>query len=337
MFRNVMAIVMISAIVCSQGAAQQTGKAPSYAQPAATQNATPAPDSRVANRQQRATSSSQPAASSAASQSPQAPFQPLAPAEQARLNQFLMAWQQQSQATRTLDCKFKRWHYDVNGAAINVHASKAEGVIRYAAPDKGLFRVDDIVFFQGQQEGKPQFKAIAGRFGEHWVCNGKQLIEMDRSNKKCTIQELPPEMQGQQIFNSPLPFVFNLDAQQILQRYWVRLVPIENPNIVMVEAWPKRQEDRAQYKLVQIGLDAKTFTPQALIMFAPNFDPKTAPNRDHYEFTDVKRNALTAGVQQFLHNFIVDRPPRDWKIVRNKYTPPAEPATAQAANPAKPR
>ncbi len=75
-------------------------------------------------------------------------------------------------------------------------------------------------------------------------------------------------------------------------------VRIDNPDIVLVEAWPKRQEDRAQYKLVQIGLDAKTFTPQALIMYAPNYDAKTAPNRDQYEFSDVKRNAIGAGFQR---------------------------------------
>jgi TIGR03009 family protein len=110
------------------------------------------------------------------------------------------------------------------------------------------------------------------------------------------------------------------------------LVDINNPNVVLVEAWPKQQEDRAQYKLVQIGLDAKTFTPQALIMFAPNFDPKTAPNRDHYEFSDVKRNAIGAGFQQFLNNFIPQKPPKHWKIVRNKFNPvvepPAQPAPA---------
>lgn len=345
MLRYGLVTAMVLATASPRLAAQQTGKVPSYAQQAATnQPSAESPASRVASRQQSTPAANQAAGNqSAGNQVPQAPFPPLPAAEQARLNQFLLAWQQQSQGTRTLDCKFKRWHYDINGAAANVHASKAEGVIRYAAPDKGLFRVDDIVFYQGQQDGKPQYQSIADRFGEHWVCNGQQLIEMDRSNKKCVIQELPPELQGQQIFNSPLPFVFNLDAQQILQRYWVRLVPIENPQIVLVEAWPKRQEDRAQYKLVQIGLDAQTFAPQALIMFAPNFDPKTAPNRDHYEFSDVQRNALTAGIQQFLRNFIVDRPPSDWQIVRNKYQPPAPeplnsaPPTQQAAGPSRTR
>ena len=305
--------------------AQQTGNIPSYArgeqgrQPTAQQQpSVPSqqPAARVAARQEPA-----PALQTNPEPANQQPFAPLEAADQQKLQQFLLAWEQQSTATRTLECRFKRWHYDNKGAVAGIHATKAEGVIRYASPDKGLFRVDELVFFQGMEQGKPQFNAIPGQFGEHWVCNGKQLIEMDRSKKTCEIQDLPPEMQGQRIFNSPLPFVFNLNAAQILDRYWVRLVDVPDTSIVLVEAWPKRQEDRAQYKLVQIGLDAKTFVPQALILYAPNFDAKTAPNRDQYEFSDIKRNAIGSGLQQFMNNFIPEKPPKDWTIVRNEFKP----------------
>ncbi len=141
-------------------------------------------------------------------------------------------------------------------------------------------------------------------------------------------------MQGKQIFNSPLPFVFNLDAAQIQERYWVRQVESPKPDLVLVEAWPKRQEDRAQYKLVQIALDAKTFLPQALLMYAPNFDAKTAPKWDHYEFNDVKRNAIGAGFQKFMGNFIAEKPPSNWKIFRDKFAMPGNGAPNQAAVPA---
>lgn len=264
---------------------------------------------------------------------PQQPFPPLSAAEQAHLTSLLQNWQKQSQGTKTLESKFTRWHFDRFAAPVNVHATRADGVLKYASPDKGLFRVDRLVFFIGMKEGKPEYKEQPGQYGEHWVCNGKQLIEFDRGNEQCRIQDLPPEIQGQQIFNSPLPFVFNLDANRIVERYWVRQVQAPKPGILLVEAWPKRQEDRAQYKLVQIALDAKTFMPQALLMYAPNFDPKTAPKWDHYEFTDVKRNAIGAGLQQFLGNFIPQQPPKTWKIFRDKFTPPVDPPVRRAAAP----
>lgn len=314
---------MAAALLTAPATAQQNRQQPANQQPAARQPAAQqSPAARVARQTPRA---GQQQAAANPNNPNQQPFEPLTAAEQQQLHQFLLAWQEQSQGTKTLDLKFKRWHYDNKGAMTGIHATKAEGVIRYASPDKGLFRVDSLLFYNGMEEGKPTYKAIPDRFGEHWICNGKQLIEMDRSKEECEIQDLPPAMQGTQIFNSPLPFVFNLDAQQIVQRYWVRLVDVPNPEIVLVEAWPKRQEDRAQYKLVQIALDAKSFLPQALIMFAPNFDPTTTPNKDHYEFADVKRNAIGAGLQQFVKNFIPSKPPKHWKIVRNTFNPVVEP------------
>ncbi|WP_442511396.1 TIGR03009 domain-containing protein [Novipirellula sp. SH528] len=261
------------------------------------------------------------------------PFAPLNDAQQAQLQQLLLAWQQQSQGTRTLDCKFQRWHYDNLAAPVGIHATRADGVIKYAAPDKGVFRVDSLVFYKGMKEGKPVFEPQAGLFGEHWVCNGKQLIEMDRSQKQCKIQDLPADMQGQQIFNSPLPFVFNLDAAEIQRRYWVRQVAAPNDKIVLIEAWPKRQDDRAQYKMVQIALEKETFLPQALIMYAPNFHAQNAPKWDHYEFVDMKRNGVGNAIANFMDNFIQERPPADWTIFRDTFNPNAEPEAQQAANP----
>ena len=316
--------------------AQQT---PNATQPAAANQA-------AAQNAAAAQGAVQPVAAQQAA-APQRPFPPLDASAAARLNQLLTAWQQVSKGTKTLETSFERWHYDMFAAPAGVHASKATGSLRYAAPDKGLFKVEQLMFFQGMQDGKPQFGPAPGKFGEHWVCNGRELIEFDRGAKKCTILELPPNMQGTQIFNSPLPFVFNLDAAQIQKRYWIREVkPPENqPNIYLIEAWPKWQEDRAQYKLVQVALDKNTFLPTALIMYAPNFNAKTAPKWDHYEFSKTKRNGIGAAfMTKFIQSsFIPAKPPSDWQIVREKFTPPAEMQTPpapgqtpvqQAANPA---
>ena len=253
------------------------------------------------------------------------PFPPLTAAERAQLTQVLTAWETQSKATKTLDCKFARWHFDQFAAPAGIHANRADGVIKYGAPDRGLFRVDSLVFYSGMEAEKPQYKAQTGQFGEYWVCNGKQLIEFDRGKQECRIQTLPPHMQGQQIINGPLPFVFNLDAQEIQTRYWVRLrtTPADAKGIVLVEAHPKRQEDRAQYKFVQVALDQQTMLPRALVMYAPNFDERTSIKYDHYEFQDLGRNKIGAGLQKFMGNFIPQKPPADWKIIQETFTAPS--------------
>ncbi len=261
------------------------------------------------------------------------PFPPLEPAALAQLQQILAAWEQQSKATKTLECTFQVWHFDTFAAPAGVHATKGDGVIRYAAPDKGLFRVDRKVFYKGMKDEKPTYEEEPGQFGEHWVCNGQELIEFDRGAQECRVQQLPPEMQGQQIFNSPLPFVFNLDARQIQERYWVRQVASPDQATVLLEAWPKRQVDRAQYKVVQIALDTSTFSPRMLRMFAPNFHDKLAPKWDHYQFDNVKRNSVGAGITQFLRTFIDEKPPANWKVLRDTYRPPVDEPQATAAVP----
>ena len=252
-----------------------------------------------------------------------APFPPLSPAEQQNLNILLQNWETQSKGVKTLECQFKRWHYDLFKAPARIHAEIANGEIRYAAPDRGLFKVNQKMTYDGMKDDKPQYSEKAGQFGEHWVCNGQELLEFDHSQKECKIQQLPPEMRGQKIFESPLPFVFNLDAKQIQERYWVRQVKAPKEGVLLIEAYPKRQEDRAQYKLVQIALGQSTFLPEALLMYAPNFNLKTAPKWDHYEFLNIKRNSISQGLMnRFMNTFIEAKPPADWTVFRNSYQPP---------------
>ncbi|WDQ17687.1 TIGR03009 domain-containing protein [Rhodopirellula sp. P2] len=284
--------------------------------------------------QGRAAAPAQPQQNAAQGQPNAAPFPPLSAAEQQRLDQILAAWEQQSKGTKTLECDFKRWHFDLFAAPAGIYANKAEGVIKYANPDKGLFQVKAVVSYDGKDDkGQPKYSAKQGLHGEHWVCTGTELKEFDHATKQCKIQQLPPHMQGQHIIESPLPFVFNADAKQIKQRYWVQPMQSPKPELILIAAYPKHQADRAQYKVVQIALDAKTFLPQALIMYAPNFNQKTQPKWDHYEFTNVKRNSIKASFGMFLQNFIDQEPPSDWKVFRDNYNGP--PQVAEGENEAR--
>lgn len=308
-------LALTQAVPIPKALAQQ----PTAQQAASQQAAAQAQQQAAAQAQQQAAANTQ-------------PFPPLTQPEFARLQQILQEWEKQSKGTKTLECSFQVWHYDAFAAPPGIHATKGDGSIRYAAPDKGLFRVDRKVFFNGMQgePQKPTYVEQPGQFGEYWICNGKELIENDRSKKEWRIQQLPPNMQGTQIFNSPLPFVFNLDAKQIQERYWIREIKSPDAQVIVLEAWPKRQVDRAQYKVVQIALSMSTFAPQALLLFAPNFDPKVAPNWDHYQFDNAKRNSIGAGLQMFVRSFIDEKPPSDFKVLKDQYQPPVEEGVPQS-------
>lgn len=282
-----------------------------------------------AQQQQPQAQQGQPQAGQApAAVEPNRPFPPLSQAAAQQLQLILQKWEQSSQATKLLECKFTRWHFNELKASGGYYASRAEGMIRYAAPDKGLYYISKLEEITGEQDGKPVYGPNPEEPGEYWVCNGNELMEFDRAKKECTIQVIPPEMRGQQIFNSPLPFVFNLKAQEIEQRYWLRQLPApEGKNVIVLEAWPKLQQDRAQYKFVTVVVTQDTFLPEALVLYAPNAT-QTNMIRDHYEFSGAKRNSFIANVRQFTDSFIKVQPPGDWKIIRQNFGMPA-----QAANP----
>ncbi|TVQ01408.1 MAG: TIGR03009 domain-containing protein [Planctomycetaceae bacterium] len=250
---------------------------------------------------------------------PAAPFT-LSPTEQSEMDQLLLAWEKQSVGTKQLEAKFRRWHFDLLAAPAGVHATWAEGMVKYSAPDKGLFQVSQLKFFSGIVDGKPTYKSHEGQFGEHWVCNGQELLEFDHARKECRIQQLPPDLQGKEILESPLPFVFNLNAEKIKQRYWIRRIDAP-AGVYVLEAHPKRQADRAQYRFVRIVINDQSFLPQALILYGPNFDPVNSPGYDHYEFTDVERNSIRQGLANWGRVFIAQRPPADWKVIRETYRP----------------
>lgn len=287
----------------------------------------------AANGGQAAASGGQAAASGGqAAASNGQPFPALTAEQQARLDQLLTAWEQSSSTTERLAASFQRWQYRPLQAQNQLHATWAQGQVKYQAPAQGMYYVSDMRFFSGFDENKaPQYKAQATNPGEWWVCTGKELLEFDRANKKCEILELPPDMQGTQIVASPLPFVFNLKKNEMVQRYWIQELPPKQEGEFWLEAWPKNQQDRAEFKKVLVVIDAKQFLPKAMILFPPNFDGRSNPERDVYEFTDVQRNGnlLDKLSGWFGKDFINVKPPSDWQVIRKPFTQGGPPQMAQ--------
>ncbi|MEM6689767.1 MAG: TIGR03009 domain-containing protein [Planctomycetota bacterium] len=267
------------------------------------------PDARVAR-------TNQPQANGQPQAAPAPPFAPLLAQEQAELDQILAGWEKATSSTATLETQFIKYHYNNGMAPITVPATKGQGTIKYARPDRGAIKVDTLVFYSGNgADGQPTYKAHANEFGEHWICTGKELVEFDYKQQVCKINSIPENMQGKNIISSPLPFVFSLEARRMKERFWVRKNPQSPPDTVVLEVYPKRAEDRSQYRVVMVALEAD-FTPKALIMYAPNFDPKKAVVYDHYEFQNFKRNGALNRMNEFMGNFIAIKPPAGFKVIR---------------------
>jgi TIGR03009 family protein len=237
-----------------------------------------------------------------APQQPPVPPFVLTPQEQQQLDMVLQGWEQHSKNVRTFECKFTRFEYDPTFGDANKPRFEDNGEIKYAAPDKGMFRVD------------------APR-REHWVCDGQSIFEYNFLKKELIEYKLPPDMHGQAIADGPLPFLFGADAKKLKQRYYLRVTDQPAQNEFWLEARPKYQRDAANF--VRARLILQNMQPHALETYSPN-------GKDHtsYLFENIRVNARDplAPLRFFQGDPFRAATPPGWRKI-------VEPAAGQPGNP----
>ena len=249
---------------------------------------------------------------------------PLPPEQQAALDQLLAAWETRNAAVRTWACTFRKWEYnawspaDANGERLAF--AESTGELKYAAPDKGLFRVKETK--QWSPEAR-RYEIRGGDTGEHWVCNGESIYEFRHSERQLRETKLPPEMRGKAISDGPLPFVFGAKADTLKKRYWMRIVtPPDIRDQIWLEALPKHQFDAANFSKVELILQARDLMPFAIQMYKP-----AGQDRDVYQF-DPRTNLIDRGLDM-IRDFAKPMTPFGYKYVLEDLQ--AQPAGPPAA------
>jgi len=76
----------------------------------------------------------------------QAPsFIPLAVDHVAYVDKVLSYWQQRTEKVHLYRTKFQRWQFDTVYGPANTFKTFSTGKIQYAEPDKGLFKVEEVL------------------------------------------------------------------------------------------------------------------------------------------------------------------------------------------------
>jgi TIGR03009 family protein len=242
---------------------------------------TPAPQGPPA---QGAAPAAAPPAGAAPLPPPTAPFQ-LSQAEQQLLDQVLARWEKQSSRIKTFKCNFGRWDVDQTfGPKQNNYVrSDGKGYIKYKAPDHGVYRVTELTEWDAdKQVYVPKAEGL-----DHWVCDGKTIFEFNDAKRQLIERPLAPEMQGKAITDGPLPFIFGARADEIKRRYWMRdITPTAQAGTqIWLEAWPKFQQDRANYHHAIVILNQSDFMPWALRIIQPD-----GKNSMDYQFVNTVVN-----------------------------------------------
>ena len=231
---------------------------------------------------------------------------PLPADHQKYLDEILKYWEHTTSKTQRYRCKFKRWEYQPK------LKTYSEGVIKYAAPDKGLFQVETIKnrLPPKEQGGDPIWQE--GEFREHWVCDGASIFEFDYNNKQLKQRQLPREMQGARITDGPLPFLFGATVQQIKSRLWLRVItPKDAEGEFWLEGVPRTQEDAANFALIHIILDEKDFLPKGMVLFHRNQSQSTFA----FEKRETNWNIAIERLNIFKSQFYEPKPYPGWKKV----------------------
>lgn len=251
---------------------------------------------------------------------------PLPPAQQDHMVKVLQFWEKRTSKIKTYHCKFRRWKYDP--VFLPPAPGKepqpieySEGEIKYAVPDKAMYK-DTLT--KVYDVAKKSYKDLPDG-GHHWICDGENIIEMVPASKQMVKTELPEAMRGKALrTNGPLPFLFGAKAKEIMARYWVRtLPPREGQQEFHLEAYPKHQEDAANFQKVEIFLDGKKHLPSNMIVYNVNWSPQN-PAKTSYQFLDAKENPINIlNLAPWRKDFFEPTLPKGWQIVKvQQNTPP---------------
>lgn len=265
----------------------------------------------------------------------------LTPAQQAEIDQILDLWERKSRDVKTFDTKFVRWEYDLTLAAVAPNAppgaqpapiNKEQGILKFAAPDKGLYHV---IYTEknGKWEPTPPERV------EHWMCDGNSIFEwkyppfagpnQPQLPGQVVEHQLPPNMRGKAIADGPLPFLFGAEADKLRARYWFKKIPAaDQQKEVWLDAYPRFQQDAANFLHARVVLNLSDMTPKALQVIQPN-----GKNYYSYEFFDTVVNDR---LRIFQGNPFQVFTPHGWERVVDPpqgATPPQPPAQANRAAP----
>lgn len=230
--------------------------------------------------------------------------------EQAEVDALLNAWEKSSAEVKTFKCNFARLEYDSVFGPEGKAKTDCSGELKFAAPDKGLFHVTEI---RNYNPMTGEYIVAKGQFGEHWVCDGKSIFEFDHAQKKLVERELPPEMQGKAISEGPLPFVFGAKADDLRKRYYIKIVPFAEGQILL-DIYPKLRNDAANYSKIELILLQDGLMPYAIKIYDPRPGSK---NFTVYTF-DVKNGLMNRIWDMFARDF--SRPALPSGYEYKKYT-----------------
>ncbi|HEV7998865.1 MAG TPA: hypothetical protein VGP63_03220 [Planctomycetaceae bacterium] len=207
------------------------------------------------------------------------------------LDQLLFDWSEHTKRIKTLSGK----HYRATRDYAYFTESLVEGKFFVEMPDKG--RIDVTIYTAPKPkpgeiktytapDGKPTKLTIkAEDKREKWICDGKVVRVVD--DKRGTYEEIPipPEQQGANMIDGPLPFLLGMPPDKAKARYGFKLLKRVGDDRVWIEVKPKFALDAAEWVRAYLLLNLTTYLPERVSLINHAGTTETV-----YIFHDIEVN-----------------------------------------------
>ena len=219
-----------------------------------------------------------------------APAQPQAAKDPAKMQWLLKAWQGQSAKLKTLDVRIYRIDRDFRWKD-EVHY---EGRAVFKSPNLAYLDFSQLKLAPNAQ-GQPapvkdpkNEKAWLKTHTETIICGQDAVWQYLYPGKQIFVFPLAKGERQRALDEGPLPFLFNMKAEEAEARYQMSLEG-ENEQYYLVKILPKLQEDKESFKMSLLYLEKKFLLPARIALLSP--DGKSS--RDFY-LTNQRPNADVA-------------------------------------------
>jgi TIGR03009 family protein len=265
----------------------------------ATAHAQDAPGDRAA-----APRASNPASASRTAQPRQA--QALPANDPRKMKWLLEKWEGQSAKLKTLDVKIYRIDKDPKWKA----EEHFEGRAMFKSPNLAYL---DFAKIKVAQDAKGQVapvidpktgKRVTTRF-ETIVCGQSDVWQYLHEGRQILVYPLAKGERQRALDEGPLPFLFNMKAQEAEQRYDMYYMG-ENQKYYAVKVFPKIPEDRETFKSAYIYLDKTYLLPARIVLSTPD-------GRSTRDFTLEAINPNAEVKESFFKGGVF----KGWTVVKN--------------------
>ncbi|MEZ5939941.1 MAG: hypothetical protein R3C18_01030 [Planctomycetaceae bacterium] len=189
------------------------------------------------------------------------------------LEQILVTWEKYSVKLTKLEGAFEKYDYDF----VFKIEKRSEGRYYYEEPDKG--RMD---FFPPKQlpetnETRGVVFQVKPNYTQSWICTGKEILDINHDEKTYNMVDIPARFQGQNIIESPLPFLFGMKAEEMKKRYLMTLGDMHNPQkgVIHIVAAPLQEAQQREYRRVEVLLSTADFLPTAVRLWGASGNNET--------------------------------------------------------------